>query len=61
MTEKERILDLIRKLPETVDVDDVIEKLYFKKIVDGGLADLAAGRLISHTEAKRRLAKWLQE
>ena len=61
MTEKERILDLIRNLPETVDVDDVIEKLYFKKIVDGSLADLAAGRLINHAEAKRRLAKWLQQ
>lgn len=61
MTEKERILDLIRNLPETANIDDVFEELYFKKIVDGGLADLAAGRLINHAEAKRRLAKWLQQ
>ena len=61
MTEKERILELIRNLPETANIDDVIEELYFKKIVDGSLADLAAGRLINHAKAKRRLAKWLQQ
>ena len=61
MTEKERILQLIRNLPETATVDDVFERLYLKEIVDRGLADLAAGRLVDHAEAKRRLAKWLQE
>ena len=61
MTEKERILQLIQNLPDTATVDDVFEKLYFKEIVDRGLADLAAGRLVDHDEAKRRLAKWLRE
>jgi len=61
VTEKERILQLIQNLPDTATVDDVFEKLYFKEIVDRGLADLAAGRLVDHDEAKRRLAKWLRE
>lgn len=61
MTEKEQILQLIRDLPETATVDDVFEKLYFKEIVDRGLAELAAGKLVDHAEAKRRLVKWLQE
>ena len=60
MTEKEHILRMIRDLPDTATVDDVMDELYFKEVVDRGLADLAAGRIIPHEEAKRRLAKWLE-
>jgi hypothetical protein len=61
MTEKERILKLIEGLPGTATVDDVMDELYFRQVVDGGLADLTQGRTVSHEEAKKRLAKWLEE
>ncbi|MGH9816354.1 MAG: hypothetical protein ACRD5F_03840 [Candidatus Acidiferrales bacterium] len=61
MTEKERILDLIQKLPDDVSKDDVMEALYFQDVIDQGLADADAGRLVSHEQAKKRLAKWLEK
>jgi predicted transcriptional regulator len=61
MTEKERILKLIEKLPSNATVEDVMDELYFKEVVDRGLADLAAGRLVTHEEAKKRLAQWLDK
>lgn len=61
MTEKQKILEYIGSLPDTVTIEDVMEALYFKEIVDRGLEDVAAGRLVSHEEAKRRLAKWLEK
>lgn len=61
MTEKQRIIDLIQKLPDNVTKDDVMEALYFQDVIDQGLADADAGRLVSHEEAKKRLAKWLDK
>lgn len=61
MTHKERIMELIRKLPDDVSTEDVMEALYFQEVVDQGLADAEAGRLVSHEDAKKRLAKWLEK
>lgn len=59
MTEKERILKLVENLPDDLQTEDVMYALYVKDKIDRGLADADAGRVISHEEAKRRLAKWL--
>ena len=59
MTEKERILRLVEALPDDLVADDVMAALYFKDKIDRGLADLEAGRVFSHEEVKKRLAKWL--
>ena len=61
MTEKERILKLIENLPDTATIDDIMDELYFRQVVNRGLADVAAGRIVSHEEAKRRLSKWLEK
>jgi len=61
MTEKEKILKVIEGLPDTATVEDVMNELYFRQVVDQGLKDAADGRTIPHAEAKKRLAKWLDE
>jgi predicted transcriptional regulator len=61
MTEKERILKIVEQMPDSATAEDVMNELYFKEIVDRGLSDLTAGRLISHDEAKQRLAQWLEK
>ncbi len=61
MSTKEEVIKLIKKLPESATLDDIMEELYFQKKVDRGLKDLEKGRIISHEEAKRRLSQWLQK
>ena len=61
MTEKERILKIVEQMPDTATVEDVMDELYFKEVVNRGLADLTAGRLINHDDAKKRLAQWLEK
>lgn len=61
MTEKERILKMIEALPDTATLEDAMSELYFREVVDHGLADAAAGRLVSHQEARKRLARWLEK
>jgi predicted transcriptional regulator len=56
--EKAEALELIRKLPENVTTDAIMEELYFKQQVDKGLQDVAEGRVLTHQELKERLARW---
>lgn len=56
--EKTEALELIRKLPDEVTTDAIMEELYFKRQVDKGLQDVAEGRVLSHHELKERLAQW---
>lgn len=56
--EKKEVLDLIRRLPDDVTTADIMEELYFKEQVDKGLRDVAEGKVLSHEELKKRMAKW---
>lgn len=56
--EKKAALELIRRLPEDVTTADIMEELYFKAQVDKGLRDVAEGRVMTHEELKKRMAKW---
>jgi predicted transcriptional regulator len=54
-------MELVQKLPDDVSTEDVMEALYFQSVLDQGLAQADAGQLISHEDAKKRLAKWLDK
>ncbi len=56
--EKAEALELIRKLPDEVTTDAIVEELYFKRQVDKGLRDVAEGRVLSHQELKERMGRW---
>jgi predicted transcriptional regulator len=56
--EKTEALELIRKLPDDVTTDAIMEELYFKQQVDKGLQDVAEGRVLTHQELKERLTRW---
>ena len=56
---KQEVLDLIRSLPESVTLDEIMAELYFKLQVDTGLRELDEGKGISHEEVKKRMGKWL--
>ena len=56
---KQEVLDLIRSLPESVTLDEIMAELYFKLQVDTGLRELDEGKGISHEEVQKRMGKWL--
>jgi hypothetical protein len=60
MTTKDAILEMIRKLPDNVTVEDVMAELYFRQKVDRGLRELDEGKGIPHDQARDRLQKWLK-
>ncbi|OGU36207.1 MAG: hypothetical protein A2068_08280 [Ignavibacteria bacterium GWB2_35_6b] len=60
-TTKNEVIKLIEDLPENVNIDDIIEELYFKIQVDSGLKELDEGKRISHDEVEKRTAQWIKK
>jgi len=58
---KEKVIELIRGLPDDVTVDDIMEELYFKSQVDEGLAQLDRGEGIPHEDVEKRMSRWLSQ
>lgn len=52
---KDAARQLIEQLPDQATWDDIQYELYVKQKIEEGLADIAAGRVISHEELKHRL------
>lgn len=57
---KRDIMESLDRLPEDATIDDFIEHLTFLVAVEQGLADIDAGRVISHEELVERIKQWLK-
>jgi predicted transcriptional regulator len=57
---KSRIEQVVSSLPETVDVDALIERLHLLDKIEQAEAQLALGEGVPHEEAKQRLSQWLK-
>ena len=60
MTTKERVQEVLDRLPDDCSLDEVLYSLYVLQAVDRGLADAEAGRTISHEQVADELRrKWI--
>jgi predicted transcriptional regulator len=58
-TAKEEVRKLLDQIPDEASFEEIQYHIYVREKVARGLADAAAGRVISAEEAERRMAKWL--
>lgn len=60
MPTKEKVRDLLDRLPDDCSIDDVLYHLYVIQEIESGMADANAGRTISHEQVVAELRKkWL--
>lgn len=57
---KKSVLDLLEKLPEDINYEDIIAEIYFKKQVEEGIEQLEKGQTLSNDDVKKRMEKWLK-
>lgn len=57
---KDKIQQVIDTMPDDVDVDALVEKLYLLNKLEAAERQLAGGEGISHNDAKKRLEPWLE-
>ncbi|MDH4186801.1 MAG: hypothetical protein OEV08_07380 [Nitrospira sp.] len=56
-TVKQKILQVVKGLPDSVTFEDAIERLCFLAKVEEGLRQSDAGETVPHAEAVRQLLK----
>ena len=57
---KEEVLELVRQLPDEVDVEEVIYRLYLREKLAAAEADIAAERTLSPEEVREQARTWRQ-
>ena len=55
MTNKEKILDVIHRLPDEVSIDRAIDELFLLQKIETGLKQAEAGDTLTHQEFKKQL------
>ena len=58
---KSRLEDLLRELPDEVDTEELMYRLYLLEKIETGEADIKEGKVLSHTETMNRLSKKWQK
>jgi len=51
---------MLRRLPEDLTLEDIQYHLYVRQMVEEGIRDVEAGRVIPHKEAVRQMDEWLR-
>jgi len=57
---KEKLETLIRDLPDSVDIEEVMYRIMLLQKIEGGEAAIKDGKALSHDETLKRLSKKLR-
>lgn len=55
---KEQIRSVLEDQSEDATYDDILRELAFERMVDQGVSDVRAGRVVDHETALRRIRAW---
>lgn len=58
---KNEILEIIKDLPEEIDIDEIIYRLYLRQKLEGAEKDVREGRVVSHEEVVKETSKWFEK
>ena len=58
MTDKDRIKAVVEAQPDDASYEEILRELAFERMVQRGLADSRAGRVISNEEMGKRIRTW---
>jgi predicted transcriptional regulator len=60
MSDKERVLLMLQDMRDSVTLNEIRQELYVLAQVDQALKEADAGDFVTHEEAGKLLAKWIQ-
>ena len=60
MLTRNSVIKTVSKLPENFDLDVLIDKLIFIDKVEKGVEQSIKNQVVSETQAKKKLSKWLK-
>ena len=60
MLVKEKVLEVIKSLPNKFSLDDIVERLIVLHKIEVGLQQVAEGKVVDTNEVRKQLKKWLK-
>lgn len=60
MTIKEKVIKVVRALPNNASIEDAMERLLFLAKIEKGLDQADSGQTIPHSRVKEKMSKWLK-
>lgn len=57
-TAKQEAMETLQRLPDTVDFEEIVYRLYVLNKIHQGLKDVEEGRFIPSEELKREIEEW---
>ena len=55
---KQTMSDIIAQQPDDSTYDEILRELAFARMIDRGIADSDAGRVISNDDVRQRIESW---
>ena len=55
---REKVIDVVKELPQEFDLEELMEKLIFVEKVEQGLKQLDEGKTVDHAQLKEMVRKW---
>jgi len=59
MTTKDRVINGIKNLPDTVDINDILDQIMLVEKIEKGIDQSNQNQVVSDDELDKRLGKWL--
>lgn len=59
MSTRDAVIEMIKRMPESSSIPEIIAELYVRQKVDEGLRQLDEGQGIGHDDVKREFSRWL--
>lgn len=59
MTTKDKVIKGIRKLPDSVSIDDILDQIILIEKIEKGIDQSNQNQVVPDEELEKRLGKWL--
>jgi predicted transcriptional regulator len=60
-TAKQHLITILEQQPEDSSYDELLRELAFARMIDRGLKDAEAGRMVSDEELRREIQSWQKQ
>lgn len=58
-SEKKQVITLIKKLPDDISIEEIMEKLYVKQRILRAQKEISDGKFLTEEQFKENFKKWL--
>ena len=60
LLKKADVMKMIKEMPEKLDAEELMYRIYLWEKIQAGESDIRAGRVKSHDQVMKEAAKWLK-